>query len=485
MRTAAMKAAARQQGAGTGRQIEVPLPTRGIFTNAKDAEISGLFASRLENFKTDGVLLELRREVTYGASDELAVQRVPFEFAGAQYYIELRGDRAQANGQEYMRAWSGDAMTAYISSNAVIVDGHGDPVIFNGAAFSGGLFSTTTGVDQSEFDGVIAHHDRLYFWKTGGTLEFYYGDVGAITGPLARFPLDRLGNITGQILTMMPLTIDAGQNTNDTLCIITTTGQAVIYSGLDPSDPTDWNLVSRLKIAPPLSRFSAASVGSDVWIVTSSGIASMAQSIAQGVLALVNEVSRPIAKEILTLIAEGPADWQLHTAADGSQIILNRWDGASARQFLYEIESKAWTTASYPARFWHNLLLETAFTTGAGILGTLGDGLDGSETITAEWHSSWFTIKQYARVASLTPTIIAKGSLSVTITVLSDHDETAADIAEADQTVTLVPDDPADPGGRVALNDVISIGAVGSSFQIRLRITAQWARLVKLMANVE
>lgn len=484
MRSLATKAMARQQSQGAARDVDIPLPTRGIFVNAKHAEISGLFASKLENFRTDGVLLELRREVVYGAADAIALQRIPFEFDGAQYYVDLRTSRAQANGQEYFRLFYGDAMAAYISSNVVIVDGHGDPVLFNGTAFSAGTFSTTTTVDQSEFDGVIAHHDRLYFWKTRGRLEFYVGDVGAITGPLARFALDRLGNITGQILTMMPLTIDAGNNTNDVLCIITTTGQAVLYSGLDPTDPTDWALVSRIKIAPPLSRFAATQVGSDVWIATTSGIASMAQSVAQGVLALVNEVSRPIAKDILDLIAAGPAEWQLHTAANGSHIILNRWDGVVGKQFLYEVESKAWTTANLPARIWHNLILDTAFTTGAGRLGTIGDSSDPSETITAEWHSSWFSAGRNATIVSITPTIIAKGNLSVTIAVLSDHDETASDIAEAEQTVTLAPDNPADPGGRVTLDDVIPVGAVGSSFQLRLRITAQWARLVNMQATL-
>lgn len=493
MRSMATKSAARRQAAGSGRDIQIPLPTSGLFSDAKDAEISGMYAAKLENFRTGGTLLELRRDLVFSGSDVSAKQRYPYEFAGHSYLIALHADRASANGIEHPRAFAGDAMAAYISSTAVIVDGTAAPLLYNGAAFSDGAFTTSTSVTQNEFDGVVAHHDRLYFWKSGGALEFYHGDVGAISGALTRFALDRLGNITGKILTMMSLTIDAGSNTNDVLCIITTTGHAVVYSGLDPSDPTDWSLVTRVKMAPPMSRFAATHVGSDVWVITSAGIVSVAQSISQGALALVNEVSRPIAREVLRLINAGPASWQLHTAADGSHIIVNRWDGVDASQFIFEVESKSWTTATYPAAFWHNLGVTTSFTSTSGFLAMLVDNTTSEPpedfgfalSYEAVWHTSWFTIRRGTRIASITPTIIAKGPLTLTVAVLSDHDETAPDIAEAEQTVTISPDNDADNGGTVALHEVIPIGAVGSSFQLRIRMTAEWARIVNVMATVE
>lgn len=493
MRTLGTKAAARRHAATSGHDIDIPLPVRGLYVTAKHAEISGLFAARLENFRTDGTFLELRRDLRFISADVMAIQRVPYEFGGDSYFLKILNNRVTANGQVYLRAFNGRAMAAYISSTAVIVDGTGNPVIYNGATFSAGAFTTSTTVTQDEFDGVIAHHDRLYFWKTGGVLEFYSGAVGAITGPLDRFPLDRLGNITGQILTMMPLTIDAGSNTNDVLCIITTTGHAVIYSGLDPTDPADWSLVSRIKIAPPLSRFAAAQVGSDVWVITSAGVVSMADSISRGVMALVNDVSRPIARDVLRQINAGAADWQLHAAADGSHVIINRWDGTSSSQFIFEVESKSWTTATYEAVMWQNLGVATSFTTITGLLAELfdnttaepNDSFGYSNVYTAVWHTSWLNIRRGTRIASITPTIIARGPVTVTVAVLSDHDETASDIAEATFSVTLNPDNPADTGGTVALDDVIPIGAVGSSFQLRIEISAKWARIVKVMATVE
>jgi hypothetical protein len=476
----------RQQAQGVASPIDIPLPLNGILVNAKYAEVSGLFASRLNNLRSDGVVLELRREAVQGASDALAVQRIPFEFDGNQFYIEMRDHVAQGNGATFTRDFFGGAMAAYISSKAIIADGAGVPLVFDGTAFTAGNFSTGTSTDQSEFDGVMAHQDRLFFWKSGGKLEFYYGGVGAIMGALTRFPLDRLGNITGRISIVIPLTIDAGTNTNDVLCIITTTGHVVTYSGLNPGDANDWSLVTLMKVAPPLSRFSAAKVGGDVWVATSAGIVSMAESIASGALALANAVSRPVAREISSLMNGGPAEWQLHTAADGSFIILNRWDltTSTAVQYIFDFESQSWTTADYQARYWHNLVLQTGFTGGNQRLSTVQSEMGGDTPVEAEWHSSWFGIGRDGQIASVRPEIIAKAPLTMTIMVLSNHDETPADLVEATQTVTINPDSDIISDQTVSLDDVIPIGAVGRTFQLRIKLSAPWLKIVGMKTIV-
>lgn len=484
MYSLATRRAGRAQGRGAVREISIPLPLRGVFVTAKTAEIPAVYAAKLENLRSDGTLLELRREAILGAADQLAMQRVPFEFGDTPRYIELRTDRAQCAGAEYLRPFSATVMAAYISSHAVLADGLGDPVVYDGTAFAAGAFSTTTGVDQDQFDGVVAHHDRLYFWRSTGALEFYYGDLGAITGPLTRFPLDRLGNITGRIVAMIPLTIDAGINTNDVLCIFTSTGWAVIYGGNDPGDPDDWTQVTKIKIAPPLSRFAAHSVGSDVWVATSVGVVSMADTFNKGVLALVSSFSRPIVRDMLALALTGQGEWQLHTAADGSHVIVNHWDGSAGTQFIYDTESQSWTTANMAAKHWHNLVLDTEFTHSSQRLATFERSEDPDELITAVWHSSWFRLGRGGQIAYLTPTIIARGPLAVTVTVLSDHDETQVDIDEATQTVTIEPDNPLDAVGRVALNERIAVGAVGDVFQLRMEITATWAQIVDVTAGV-
>lgn len=483
-RLRAVAAARNRAGGATAREIDIPLPVKGLYSKADTAEVSGMVAAKLDNFRSDEVQLVLRRGVATGLADVLAVQRVPFEFGASPRYIDLRASQAESAGATYARAFNGEAMTAYISNNAIIADGLGLPIRYDGTTFQDALF-TSADVNVGTLDGVVAHQDRPFFWKTNGKLEFYYGDLGAVQGAITKFPLDRLGNITGNLLTMASLTIDAGANSNDALAIFTTTGDVVVYTGNDPGDSNSWGSAIRFKIAPPVSRFALTQVGTDVWALTSAGIVSMADSTQRGTLALVSDISAAISQDILDSVKAGPAEWQLHGAADGSHIIVNRYTPTEQKQWIWEAASKAWSTARYPARRWHNLGLLTEFTDGMGRRCTIfGDADDNTEAITATWHTSFFRVGRSSQISYIRPSIIAKGPLTMKLAVLADHRDSLRRIAEAEQTITLEPDDPADSGGTVTLDDVIAVGAVGYTFQLRIEVTAAWLKIVNMKAGV-
>lgn len=484
MKRQAARRAARSSGRGVARTITVPLPLQGVLVEAKTAEISGLYAAELVNIKSNGFALETVKSYTYNDLSQTAQRRIPFEFSGFSQYIEIKTTRVNSGSATLERAVAANASVGYISSQAVIVDGMGPPITFDGTTFTERVWTTTTGVDPNTFDGFLVHQDRPFFWKTDGELEFYYGDVGAVEGALSRFPLGRLGNITGRIKGMASLTIDAGNNLNDSLCVMTSTGHLIAYEGLDPSDAEDWRQSARVKTAPPISKDGFANIGGDVWMITPNGLVSVLDSLRQGVLALVGNVSRPVAEGIRALAGPQTGEWQLHLAADGEQIIVNHYLAETGRQFIYHPENNVWETATYPARHWHNLGLRTEFTTPTGTFCTLGAVVDESIPMTSIWETGWFNLNRASEIKHVLPTIIAKGALDVTITVLSDHDETAADIAEAQQTVRVNPDEPADGTENVALNEIFGVGAVGTSFKIRMEVTATWAKIVSLQAGV-
>lgn len=476
---ARQRAAARARGGGaTGREITIPLPVKGVMVEAKNAEVSGVYAGELTNWRSTGASLRLRSGHSISQDGETASQRIPFEYGAASEYLAFEGD-----------GYSGRRDHAYISSHIVTVDGNGVPQAYNGKSWSDASFSVETAITPDQFDGVIAHQDRLYFWKSGDDLDFYYGDVGAIMGPLVRFPLGRLGNIRGAIVCLKSLTVDAGHGMNDTLAVFTTTGDIVVYEGLDPGDPQDWRLLTRIRAAPPVSKRAFVQVGSDVWMLTAAGVVSVMQTIRDSSMALVNNVSRPIQDQLLPQIAEG-GEWSMHMAADATAVVVNRVFNGLASQFIYRTETRSWIEGDYPAMDWHNLGLLTQFTTPDGGLGTLnslaneGAG-DLDEPITARLVTSWFRLPRAAGITYIKPTIIARGPLSVTVTLLSDHDETGSDVSEAVQTVTIQPDNPADPGRQVALNEIIAVDAVGEVFQLRMEVTAKWAELVHLGAGVQ
>lgn len=471
----------RRSSPALAREIDLPLPLNGMFVDAKAAKVSNLYAAEMVNWRSNGVSLVLRPGITWTGEPAPIIQRVPYEFGRSPRYIEMTGSEATCDGASLSRIFGGRAMAAAISSNIIMADGIADPVRYDGSAFSNASFTTTTGADPARFDCVIAHHDRLFFWRSGRGLEFYYGDVGAVSGGLARFPLDRLGNITGSIAAMVSLTVDAGHGMNDMLCIITTTGQMVIYEGLDPGDSADWRLTGRVQAAAPVSREAFAEVGADAWMLTAQGVVSIGESLRASVMALASEITAPIAGEIMEAVEQGGGAWSMTTAADGSMVVVSRAEGLTAKQWVYYTQSRSWATADMPARDWHNLVGAPQITGFDGRLGTIKPRSSG-ESMTARLVTGWFETGRDTGVAWVKPTIRAQGPLQVRLVVLSDTNDTSADIAEAEQVVTVEPEE--DDGGTVTLSDEIVTDAVGSRFQITLEVTAAWAELISLKAAV-
>jgi len=477
----------RARGTGRAQEVSIPLPVKGVLAEAMNAEVSSQYAAELENWQSDGLKLTTRapysRVFSRGCSLS-ADWRIPFEFGLTDGYIETSKSGTTWGQKQAPRNIKTPCDSTSLSGHVLIVDGNGAPLLFNGEEFS--LATTDTPEDDGQsveaFDGVIAHHDRTYFWKRGGPLEFYYGDVGEITeNTITKFPLDRLGNITGGLQEMVSLTMDAGHGMNDVLCIITTTGEMVLYEGFDPGDAQDWRLTSRIKSSAPISPEGFVSIGGDTWMLTPSGVVSIMQSVRSGLMALVDGIGRPIMQRLLERVSLG-GDWQMFASRDAGMIILNHVLNGESEQFIYYTQSKAWTTARYPAARWHSLGLDTQFTGLDGRLYQIDRHTKAEGSITARWRSGWFSVNKYSAIRYLKPTILATGPVTIKATILSDFDSTPSELVEAQQTVTM----QADRGDGAVLNfdEIIAADAAGSVYQILLEVTAPWAQMVNLKAGV-
>lgn len=465
---------------GAGREAGIPLPLKGAFSDAGEAETNGRYAAQLTNMRSTGLLLETVPAFTYESAAGAVTSRASFDFGLSPYLLAFEPLEIHAP-TDYARTNAEYPSIATISSNLLIADGHGPAVRFDGTAITEAAFTVETSADPDDFDGIIAHHDIPYLWKRGGPLEFYYGDIGAVTGALARFPLDRLGNISGGMHSMASFTLDAGHGMNDVLAIFTTTGDVVVYEGLDPGDEQDWRLSGRFRIAPPVGTRAFANVGGDLWILTKSGVVSLVTTIRQNAMALVSQVTRPVMQEIIEAMEQG-GEWQLHAAANSGMIIVNWLYGGAAKQWVYFPDSQAWASANYPARHWHNHLGNTEFTSLTGRLCQITYTRGAGEAMTAVLHSGWIRAGG-GGIAAIIPTIKAKGSLSVRLAVLSDHDETPADLDEAWQTVTLEPETDPTGGETIRLGDEFGCDASGDVYQIRMEVTAPWAQIINLRAR--
>lgn len=474
------RAAARQSGAHLSQEVEFPLPLRGVMSEVRSAEFSGLHAAELNNLRSDGS--SILTPENYTVQSGAGIGYVPFEFGNSTIPILVTSSGLSRNGVSYPVNMTEVPSFGYISSNAIMAIPNVGVIRYDGTAFSSAEY-TSGDITVSELDGFTAHQDRAFLWSKGQGLDFYYGDVGAVTGPLTQFPLGRLGNITGTIKAIRSLTVDAGHGMNDVLAIFTSTGQIITYEGVDPGDALDWRQQARIKVAPVISENGFVEVGSDLWMLTGAGVVSVQGSLRQGSLALIDTITDTIQDDLVEKLAEG-GNWSMHLSADSRRVFINRVFNDVSSQYIFHTDSKSFSVGDYPARNWHNEGLITKFTTIAGDTATLSKA--GTEkTFSCRWVSSWFRVPRGVGLTYIRPTILANGPLEVKVVILSDHDGTGVDIAESEQTVSIEPDDPADVGGRVSLNEIIGVDAVGEVFQLRMEIAATWAQIVNMKVALQ
>lgn len=439
-----------------------------------NARISQDTAAEVRNWRSNGLSLEMRDGADWAGSTSSVLRRIPHEVAASPQLIDMRSIRLSTATVSVFRQNSIGATVATLSGNTIIADATDRIVRFDGTTFHFGGFTTSTGDDPDRFDGVVAHNERLYFWKEGSA-DFWYAEIGAILGPLTRFPLSRLGSIRGSIATMISVTIDAGNDINDMLAIVTTEGQYVVYSGLDPGDPQDWQLVGRVQASAPVGRHAFVQIGADVWMVAKSGsVVSLGESLRSSTLALVSDIGRPIMALVQEWIADGGA-WQAFASPDGKQIIINQVLADSARQLVFDLESRCWTTADIPARWLHVDSQAPAAVGLDGKFGTFGRAAGGA--FTARWVSGWIMAGAESNVAWVEPTIAADGPVTIRVAVLSDDDE--GEGAEVLQSITETP--------RVAgamVSPRFAIGQSGERFKVILEVEAPWAELVRMKAAI-
>lgn len=488
MFTAAQRAAQERQ-ARAARPMTLPIPLRGWLAEAKSADVAGSVAARFENLWTDGLKISTRPGYAWAEDADRPLDRIPYEFGASPHHLRVFATNLQGSSTAYNRAVTGRYMAAALSSRLLLAGGGGAPIVYDGTTVADAGFTTSTGVAPSTFAGVVAHRDRAYFWPAG-RLEFYHSaTVGAITGPLTRFPLDRLGNIRGTIVAMASASLDPGDRSQDMLAIVTTTGDVVLYAGDDPTDINRWSIVARMTVARPVGRFCLVNREADLLILTQQGVVSLRRALTNREDALTKALTEPIATPIAERIAaaQTPDAWRMASDPSGRYLVLSMVEPAGVDHFVFGHTARAWALwTGIPAVSWSALGGRMQFTGLDGRLGIMaqpgepGIGDDG-DPIAAAYESSWFAFTAGRRKwARIDLDLIAAGDLTLDATVLADRRDTAEDVAEARQTVTLT---PARPGGAAqALNSVLPVGCDGGSFQLRLGFSSTYAELTSMRA---
>lgn len=487
----------RRQGRRT-KPLVISPPVSGHYGKSDAASIPSQFALKTTNLFSDGQEVSVRPGygATVGFPSTWCLQAWDYEFGGERLAMfRTATGLANDDGSVAQAAnFSGDIMVDEISNRLVTAGGGVSPFLWDGSAFSEMTLSMPDGsaTSTAQLSGVVSHHDRLYFWREDdpdGCQIYYLPGVGAITGTLKSFPLYALGNIKGQVKTALSLTIDAGHGANDVLAILTTTGQIVVYEGLDPDDETDWRLWGRVPGTSELvSPNAIVRVATDAYALTSGAVLSLRSLLSQGSEALVSPPSEALGGELAADIAAGAGldGWQMITDPKGRFVLLNVPAGGSYAQWVYSYDGKGWWRWTLPARWWFQRAGELYFIDSAGAVQLFGAIGDAGAAITTTWVTPWLPISQSqngAPVHSVLFDLLVKTAPTLTVTCLVDRQESADDIVEGTQTETLELQRAAGDFFQNVENDVLLLNQSGRFVQMRVTVAATEAKWLGMTLN--
>ncbi len=169
------------------------------------------------------------------------------------------------NGQ-FQHTMMGTPAGAYL----IVCNGADKPFKFDGSTWSTATITGCT-AGSTSFIGVAQHQSRLWFIQKD-TLDVWYLPSSSIGGAAQRLQLGPYCRLGGYLQAIATWTRDGGTGMDDQIAFITSKGEAVLYSGTDPTDSTLFAKVGTFQIPLPVGRRCVTNIGADIALVTNQGV---------------------------------------------------------------------------------------------------------------------------------------------------------------------------------------------------------------------
>lgn len=208
------------------------------------------------------------------------------------------------------------------------------------------------GLTTSAIINIHVQKRRLWYvlgnGAGGGSTVAAFMPTDAITGAIAgTIDLGANWNKGGYLIAIADWTIDGGNGPQDFMVFISNRGQVSIYSGVDPTNASDWSLAGTFDISPPISLRCCTKVGSDVAIITQQGILPLSQALpfepgadrSVSITARIQNAMANAATQGMNLFG-----WQLISFAPQQLAILNvpQVENSTQVQYVMNALTGAW-----------------------------------------------------------------------------------------------------------------------------------------------
>lgn len=183
---------------------------------------------------------------------------------------------ARTNGK-HQWAMFGDGTSNWL----IACNGVDKPAYFDGTtwtAVDAVSAPALTGVTTTKLIAPVVYKGRLFFIEVS-SMNIWYLAAGAAGGILTKIDFSAECSKGGFMMAAGNWTRDAGDGEDDVFVAVTSEGQAVVYKGNNPAVAANWAKIGTYFVGKPLGRRCLTQFGSDMLLLTESGVFPLAAAL--------------------------------------------------------------------------------------------------------------------------------------------------------------------------------------------------------------
>lgn len=337
--------------------VALPAPLKGL--NARDslADMDSGYAIVMDNYVPMDTKVKLRAGYSeYVKFDDAVETLASYQSGNDLTFIAVSGHRAyniSSRGQkdEYNDVYFSSAycQSMQYKNYLYFVNGLDEPKVYyvddqDEEHFENWGFSAS-GLEAASIVSIGVSKQRLWFVEKNSLRVWYPEVAGNISGALQCFDLAQVSRFGGHLVAVANWTQDGGQGIDDLTVFITSEGEALVYSGSNVNNATDWKLRGSYKISPPLGYRCLVPYLGDVVVLSEDGYIPLSKALP---LDQVNASSLAFSDAIRGLVLERTAQnakqkgWQGIIYNRGGIAIFNVPVANQFEQHVINLNTGAW-----------------------------------------------------------------------------------------------------------------------------------------------
>lgn len=314
--------------------------------------------------------------------------------------------------------------TANFNGRAFFVNGDDAPQDYDGSTLSATSWSGS-GLTITDLIDVNVFKNRLFFVEKNSQ-SFWYGGVNSVSGTLTEFPLNRVGQFGGNLITMGTWTIDGGDGIDDYAVFVMSSGEVIVYQGTDPGSSSAWALSGIYRIGIPLDARGVVKFGGDLLVMTTDDYVSLSEVLRTGQAGELSKLSGAIQEAALN--NADSFGWSVTLYRKGNMLIFNvpTVTGDFDQHVINTITGAPCRFKDIPARCWGIFDGDAYFGSTDGTVRKYGlvtddDGVDISADASTAWTDGGSPLRK--RLTAIRPSFQVASGLEYSTGVGFDFNE--------------------------------------------------------------